>query len=240
MAATLVEQIYDNLFNMIIQKELKPGDRLPAENTLCEMYSVSRNTVRAALNRLCTLGFAETRHGGGTYVKAVDSNVYLNFFVPALLTHNFDLLEMMQLRKAIETESARSAAEHATEEDIERLKNVVDECEGKAAKMDMWELAAANAEFHTMVSRISGSRMLETLTDIIGKMIQPEMREFLVRQGEDIDSGFYHRSIYECIAMHKAEEAAFFMQRHMASLIERVKRDLSRTIITNEGEKEND
>ena len=84
MAATLVEQVYNQLLKMIIRRELKPGDRLPSEMVLCDQMGVSRNTLRAALNKLDALGFTVSRQGGGTYVKEVDSDVYLNFFVPAL------------------------------------------------------------------------------------------------------------------------------------------------------------
>ena len=227
MAASLSEQVYEKLFDMIVQKELKPGDRLPPEKTLCEMYSVSRNTLRAALNKLCALGFTETRQGGGTFVRAVDSNVYLNFFVPALLTHNPDLLELMQLRKAIEMEAARSAAVNASEEDVKKLRTVFEECGRLAAETDMYALAAANTRFHAVVSEISGSRMLETLMRIINRMILPEMQDYLARQGEDIDSNYYHRVIMESIERHKPDEAAFFMEKHLALLIDRVKQYIS-------------
>ena len=115
MAASLVEQTYNRLLDMIIKKEYRPGDRLPSEMVLCEEFEVSRNTLRAALNKLAALGFTETRKGGGTYVKVVDSDVYLNFFVPALLTHNVSLLEMMRFRKGIEVEAARQAAKEESQ-----------------------------------------------------------------------------------------------------------------------------
>ena len=116
MAAALVEQTYDALMQMIMDGNYKPGDRLPSEMILCNNLQVSRNTLRAALNKLNVLGFTETRQGGGTYMRAVDSSVYLNFFVPATLTSSMDLLEIMQFRKGIEVEAARLAAENATEE----------------------------------------------------------------------------------------------------------------------------
>ena len=110
MAAALVEQTYDALMQMIMDGNYKPGDRLPSEMVLCNDLQVSRNTLRAALNKLNVLGFTETRQGGGTYMRAVDSSVYLNFFVPATLTSSMDLLEIMQFRKGIEVEAARLAA----------------------------------------------------------------------------------------------------------------------------------
>ena len=61
MAAALVEQTYDALMQMIMDGNYKPGDRLPSEMILCSNLQVSRNTLRAALNKLNVLGFTETR-----------------------------------------------------------------------------------------------------------------------------------------------------------------------------------
>lgn len=57
MAAALVEQTYDALMQMIMDGNYKPGDRLPSEMILCNNLQVSRNTLRAALNKLNVLGF---------------------------------------------------------------------------------------------------------------------------------------------------------------------------------------
>ena len=220
MAAALVEQIYNSLLEMIIQREFKPGDRLPSEMALCETLDVSRNTLRAALNKLDALGFTVSRQGGGTYVKEVDSDVYLNFFVPALLTHNMDLLEIMQFRKGIEVEGARLAARNATDKDIEELKILLELCKGNRSAMD--EFAVANTDFHAAIAKSSHNKMFKKMMEIIRIMILPEMQNFLEEQGEDIDSTFYHEMILRCIIDHKPEEAAFFMQRHMAVVIDRV------------------
>lgn len=221
MAASLVDQTYNGLLNMIIQKKFKPGDRLPSEMALCEMFEVSRNTLRAALNKLGVLGFTETRQGGGTYVKEVDSDVYLNFFIPAMLTHNVNLLEIMRFRKGIEVEAARQAAEEASDEDIEQLKILLRHC--KEHLDDMHDFAEANTDFHTWIAKASGNKMFEKIMEIIRVMILPEMQNFLEAQGSDIDSTFYHEMVLRCIIDRKPDEAAFFMERHMKLIVERVK-----------------
>ncbi|NBH70744.1 FadR family transcriptional regulator [Clostridiaceae bacterium] len=222
MAASLVEQTYNRLLDMIIKKEYRPGDRLPSEMVLCEEFEVSRNTLRAALNKLAALGFTETRKGGGTYVKAVDSDVYLNFFIPALLTHNVSLLEMMRFRKGIEVEAARQAAKEATPEDIEQLRGLLNRC--RELNEDVVAFASADTEFHTCIAKASGNKMLEKITEIIWVMILSEMKNFLVAQGETIDSLFYHDMVFRCIAEGKSDEAAYLMERHMALITERVKK----------------
>ena len=224
MAATLVEQVYNQLLKMIIRRELKPGDRLPSEMVLCDQMGVSRNTLRAALNKLDALGFTVSRQGGGTYVKEVDSDVYLNFFVPALLTHNVNLLEVMQFRKGIEVEAARLAAANATDEDIAELSELLEHCKKNLDEMERF--AQSNTDFHTAVAKASHNMMFKKMMEIIRMMILTEMQNFLVAQGEDVDSTFYHEMVLRCIIEGKPEEAAFFMERHLTLVIKRVELSL--------------
>ena len=151
--ATLTEQVYEDLINMIVEEDYKPGDRFPSESALCERFSVSRNTLRAALNKLQVLGLAETMKGGGTYLKEVDSDVYLNFFMPAVLTSNIDLLEVMEFRRGIEVESARLAAENADVEDINELNEYIVAC--KENIDDMFTFETANNNFHFGIAKAS-------------------------------------------------------------------------------------
>ena len=226
MAATLVEQVYNQLLKMIIRRELKPGDRLPSEMVLCDQMVVSRNTLRAALNKLDALGFTVSRQGGGTYVKEVDSDVYLNFFVPALLTHNVNLLEVMQFRKGIEVEAARLAAANATDEDIAELSELLEHCKKNLDEMERF--AQSNTDFHTAVAKASHNMMFKKMMEIIRMMILTEMQNFLVAQGEDVDSTFYHEMVLRCIIEGKPEEAAFFMERHLTLVIKRVEKYVKR------------
>ena len=48
---------------------LKPGDKIPSENELCEKFDFSRQTVRHAISRLAADGLLESRRGSGTYVS---------------------------------------------------------------------------------------------------------------------------------------------------------------------------
>ena len=226
MAATLVEQVYNQLLKMIIRRELKPGDRLPSEMVLCDQMGVSRNTLRAALNKLDALGFTVSRQGGGTYVKEVDSDVYLNFFVPALLTHNVNLLEVMQFRKGIEVEAARLAAANATDVDIAELSELLEHCKENLDEMERF--AQSNTDFHTAVAKASHNMMFKKMMEIIRMMILTEMQNFLVAQGEDVDSTFYHEMVLRCIIEGKPEEAAFFMERHLTLVIKRVEKYVKR------------
>lgn len=61
-------QISEALRVLIENSELKPGDRLPSENEICNQFKISRNTARRALNALIVDGVAYTIQGKGTFV----------------------------------------------------------------------------------------------------------------------------------------------------------------------------
>ena len=69
------DRVYENLFHMLVSGDYAPGDRIPSEHELKERFNVSRNTIRAALNRMNALGIIETRQGDGTYLKGVGTGM---------------------------------------------------------------------------------------------------------------------------------------------------------------------
>ena len=64
----LYHQLRESLFEKIESGEWKPGDRIPTEDELCEMYQISKTTVRQALNALAIEGWLRRKQGRGTYV----------------------------------------------------------------------------------------------------------------------------------------------------------------------------
>ena len=143
-----------------------------------------------------------------------------------LLTHNVNLLEVMQFRKGIEVEAARLAAANATDEDIAELSELLEHCKENLDEMERF--AQSNTDFHTAVAKASHNMMFKKMMEIIRMMILTEMQNFLVAQGEDVDSTFYHEMVLRCIIEGKPEEAAFFMERHLTLVIKRVEKYVKR------------
>lgn len=65
----LYDQIERNLRNLIVGGELKPGEGMPGEWDLAEIYGVSRLTIRRALDELVRQNWLEKKHGVGTFVR---------------------------------------------------------------------------------------------------------------------------------------------------------------------------
>ena len=66
------QQIVSRLLDLIQQRHLGPGDRLPAERELAASMGVSRSSLREALRALTVLGVTEMRHGTGTYISSLE------------------------------------------------------------------------------------------------------------------------------------------------------------------------
>lgn len=221
MANSLTEQIYDALLQMIIEEKYKPGDRLPSENELSDKFQVSRNTVRTAINKLNVLGFCETKHGGGTFMKAIGGDAYLNFFMPALLVDSNDLIDVMEFRRGIECQAVKLAAVRATKEDIRILSTIIEQCEKSLG--DMERFAYFNTNYHAQIAKASHNKMFEKMMEIVRSIIMTKMQDFLVTQGHDIDSHFYHTVILQCIINQKPDEAALMMDKHLTLVVDRVR-----------------
>ena len=217
---TVTDMVYEKLFQQIIAGRYQPGERIPPENELREEFGVSRNTIRAVLNKLNTLGILETRRGDGSYVKQLGMQMYLNTFIPAILINENSLMELIQLRKAIEVASARLAAERATPEDIKKIQ----ECYEMSAQAgeDMKVYAESTVDFHFQIAAASKNQIFSTMMEMIKYILTSKMENFLIYSRNDRNSTYYHFMILQAIKNRKPDEASYLMERHMNFLVEQV------------------
>src|SRR5215813_12495747 len=115
----LRQRVVARIVDLISTGNLRPGDRLPPERELVEIFSISRPSLREAMRALSTLGIVESRHGGGTFVTDLDARTLLaplDFF---LQLSQVNLDDTFESRRIIEIEIVRKAANKATKADIE-------------------------------------------------------------------------------------------------------------------------
>lgn len=149
---TVSDAIYAVLRDRIIDGSLGSGSRLRAEKIAGEM-GVSRTPVREALQRLESNEFVIARPRKGLVVKGLSEE---------------DLVEIFQIREALEGMAARLAARNARPGDIAALENLVDEMESVKDR-DTNRLRELTGEFHLRVARCADNtrlhRMIQELQD---------------------------------------------------------------------------
>ena len=124
---TLGQKTEDRLMKYILDKPVKIGERIPTEGELTELFEVGRSTVREAVKGLVTRGVLEVRRGDGTYViiTIYMENDVLEF---GNVEDRYRLaLDLFDVRLMIEPEIVTWACRKATEEQIQKLKQLCDE-----------------------------------------------------------------------------------------------------------------
>lgn len=111
----------DQIKGLIEQEKLKPGDKLPSERKLSNLLSLSRSTTREAIAALEIMGYIEVRVGVGTFIKEVGNNN--KDIIESDL--NSSPTELFEARILIEPIISRLAAQRATAEDIENMKEIL-------------------------------------------------------------------------------------------------------------------
>ena len=212
------EYIYSKLKEMIQKGQLKAGDKLPTVMELSKKYSVSRNTVRGAINRLIVLGMVESFQGKGTYVKETNFTNQIQNVLPMFLSGGSDYFSLMNLRTAIESQAAYMAAQRATYRDIKELEKIIDDLEVHREDLDYY--AEKDIEVHFKIAEISGNQLFIKLISMIRDMLKDVLEDFIKDFG-NYESIRAHRNILEGIKLADPEMARNAMQKHMQTVINR-------------------
>lgn len=212
---TIAEQIAQQLKEQIIAGELKPGDKLPSESELCQMYQVSRTSVRQALANLSSLDLIETRFGEGSRVKEAGSAAVMT----PLLSHTYlgekSIMELIELRQIMEPNATKLACEKASDEDVERLRELYERM--VKSQDDLQVFGRLDCDFHNEIARISQNSYLLKIYEIIADVLLYAFAEIVVKRGNEAGLK-YHKQIVEAFAAHDAALAQKVMEEHMTDL----------------------
>ncbi|WP_283139490.1 FadR/GntR family transcriptional regulator [Rhizohabitans arisaemae] len=160
--ASLVDQVIDQLKGQITDGTWQVDQRIPTETALAEQLSVGRNTVREAVRALTHAGLLECRQGDGTYVRATSelSSAMLRRLRSA------ELLEIIEVRRALEVEAAKLAAARRTPSDVIAIEEALALREETWSQGDYPAFVEADLDFHIAVVEATHNRVLiELYTD---------------------------------------------------------------------------
>ena len=164
------EKLYSLVFRQIrayiLQNNLQPGDLLPTEQALVDMLGVSRNVLREAIKSMELLGMVSAQPGRGTMLKQFNLDyVFQNVIFAAAGEEDNAVSEMLDIRKRLELAYARQAFESLEEEDILRLRSILESIKKQ------WEahrfFHAYDREFHmALFSKIGNQTLLSMMAAI--------------------------------------------------------------------------
>ncbi|NCC12132.1 MAG: FadR family transcriptional regulator [Spirochaetia bacterium] len=164
---TSVNLVIDAIKDLLIQKRLKPGQKMPNEMEIASGLGVSRGTVREALKILSAFGIIEIKVGNGTYVCKTPQKNALDPMLFGLLLVDANTKKLSEFRRMIETDIVRLIFQYRKDNEMEirELVTNVTELESLCARKEDSNIAEQtfrnDIEFHKIMGRASHNELAE-------------------------------------------------------------------------------
>lgn len=207
----LAELAVSQLRAQVASGQWPVGERLPAETELAKMLGVGRSTVREAVRVLVHAGMLETRQGSGTYVRQLSAD---SGWEPLL--RRAAILEVYEVRQALEVQAAVLAAERRTPEDIA----LINELEAKRTRMrDLARDAAfidADVAFHQAVVAAAHNPLLAEMFASFTSVLRETLADVISDASlADINSSPAHARLAAAVAAGDVAAAARATHDHL-------------------------
>lgn len=217
----------------LVINDLEPGMRLPGEAELAERFAVSRLTVREALKVLAGRGLVELSRGRRPIVREPDPTVLSGYFAVAMRRDPHSLLELVEIRKALEVLAAGRAARTVSRASITAIESALQQMVAAAARDEPereHRFHEADIAFHESLALASGNRMLAfVLTgfeESLRRSFAASYRGHHARGGSFDEVIAVHRAVLEAVRAGDAKAA----ERAMLAHLRQVERDLKAAV----------
>ncbi|MFZ5966070.1 MAG: FadR/GntR family transcriptional regulator [Bacillota bacterium] len=211
------EQIVEQIKELIRHGDLKPGDKLMSERELSDKLGVSRTSVREALSALDFLGILESRHGEGTFISEVSEQLLIEPLALFMMLDRQASLELLEVRKMMESYTAELAAMRADKEDMEKIARAIQLMEQDLNQGSLGE--ENDAVFHYSIAEATGNTMLVKIMNLISDLLVQNMRtsrQYLFnKKGNPEKLYLQHLNIFHAIEEGNPERAKKEMFDHL-------------------------
>ncbi|MFT4020319.1 MAG: FadR/GntR family transcriptional regulator [Acinetobacter sp.] len=227
-AKKLSQKIVEHLIEKIQSGHISVGEKIPTELELIEQFDVSRSVIREAITELRSLGFVETRHGIGTFVKeqAVEQNFLL---ANASLETINDIVALLELRISLESESVFLASERRQQIHLDKMKVALDDFEQHISSDANDGTVKADYDFHIAIAEASSNQYFVDFLKYLGEKIIPRARVKSIEQSPENREEYLksvhhdHVNIFNAIVDKESLLARQMMRTHLSKSIKKFK-----------------
>lgn len=211
----LHEAVKDSILAYILDNQLQPGDQLPPEGELSRQLGVSRNSVREGVKALESLGVVETQRGSGVFVKNFSFDPLIESLPYGLLTDLRELRDLLEVRRILETSLLESAITTTTDEQVARLKQVVEVMRQRAE--EGIPLVQEDRDFHHTLFDHLENKILLKLLDVFWLAYRKAVElgnADVLRDPDPVKTYYAHAAIAAAVEARDIEEACTALKKH--------------------------
>jgi DNA-binding FadR family transcriptional regulator len=217
VGAAAADGVLEALEHLVLD-QLEPRDSLPSEGELARRLGVSRLTIREAVKTLAGRGLVEVRQGRPAIVSEPNAALIGSFFASALRREPGSLLELLEVRQALEIHIARLAAERSSRAAVVGIELALN---AMRTAQDTQSFHEADMHFHEALAMATSNRMLNFLLEALEEPLRESFRQS--QRGHELRGNSMddileeHRAILDCVREHDARGAAQAMRRHLGT-----------------------
>lgn len=233
---TLYQPAYEvtavKIADLIEEKALKPGDRLPTEQQLSVLLGVSRTVIREAIKVLVAKGQVLTRKGSGMYVAHTTPSIATASIHISMSTDPEHVSKLFDFRVILETNSVRMAARLITHRDVRALEEFVERNTLAAEQVNLSDFHDSDVAFHTGLAKATQNPFLIASIYEIMQLQDRTLNIVLAgtTPGSLREASLQHKTILEAIKDGHEDDAAEAMLLHLRTLIENYELEVRRRL----------
>lgn len=221
----LYQEVVTELYRIIDQNQIQPGDRFPSERELTENLGISRNVLREAFHVLETRGIIVSRQGSGRYLRQLPKGgtVQEKYENLSKNLERFSLLEAYEVRQVLEVKAVELIIRNAGQADIEELEEGFRRLK---KKFEETKATAGEFELHRLYAQKSGSQFLEQTLELVLSaildMMSTTFHDIMITHEteKELES---HRKIIQALKEKDVDKAKCSMFQHIQDTIEMLK-----------------
>lgn len=215
----LSEQVLEYIKNYIVEKGMGPGEKLPSERELAELFKTSRAPVREALKILEYAGILYRKGGYGLYVREVSTADIFSKINFALAATSKTINELMEVRISLEADAAYFAALRRSRSDLLAMEKTIEAMREiqQADKMGQMieQFQQESTNFHVAIMQATQNAVLQGVYQHLLSLLQLSRQYMTARLSARRDPIADHCAIFKKIREQDPEGARIYMKKHL-------------------------
>ena len=214
----LSDIVSKTIANLILEGDLKPGDKIPSESELRVKLGIGRTSVREGIRQLEAIGILTSRQGYGVILNKVTLSMLfpVNQKIPLsdfMTLSKKEIIDLMDLRLLIELDACRLAAMHIKSEGLAKLHALMDKMDDNIRDPKAFIIPDMN--FHKEIAVASANVIYPRIFDIISELFRKQQAIVASLPGAQDRAIRYHREILNCLEKGDHERAVSVLKEHL-------------------------
>jgi GntR family transcriptional repressor for pyruvate dehydrogenase complex len=222
------DEVYKQIVSLISIGQLQPGDKIPSEREMASELGISRQSIREALNRAEVMGLIEVRQGEGSFILSSVREPLKPPLTVIIEKEAEKIFEFLEVRKLVEGWCAEKAAQEATAEDLDNMRDILDEMKEIPSKDKRWE--ELDVDLHFAIAKATHNviaiHLMEALKINFGTFFKFRSS---IASSEKMDVlWLHHNEIYQAIRRKDPSLAKKKIIDHLDFIEEKIKKDMGK------------